>query len=218
MVILAFDTSGPFCDLALWQDDRVFAEAHAEMAKGQAETLMPMMADMMAEAGIGRRHLSAIGVGIGPGNFTGLRISVAAARGMALALNIPAIGISGFERLLDAAEPPEGACLLSLPAPRDQVYLHLSETSVLTGDGWLASPGDPQAQADQIIGSHAETLSKSLGGIPWGEPDLPRPAPVIARLAAGKLSAGNTGLRPAPLYIRAPDAAPSRIAPPVMLS
>ena len=69
------------------------------MAKGQAERLMPLVDEIFVEAGKTAAELGAIGIGIGPGNFTGLRISVSAARGLALALARPAIGVSVFEAL-----------------------------------------------------------------------------------------------------------------------
>lgn len=216
--ILAFDTSGPFCSVALWRGRTVVSEAYAEMARGQAEALMPMIADLMAEAGIGRRHLTGIGVGIGPGNFTGLRISVAAARGLSLALGIPAIGISSFEVLLADAPGDGDETLLSLPAPRDQVYLHQSDGAALTGKGWQADPKTPGVTAPRVIGAKAETLARAMGGAKTEARSLPRTAPIIARLAAARLAAGGTHPRPAPLYIRAADAAPSKHAAPARLS
>ena len=215
MTVLAFDTSGPFCSAALFHDGRVVSEAYADMARGQAEALMPMIANLMTEAGIGRRHLTAIAVGTGPGNFTGLRIAVAAARGFALGLGIPAIGVSAFEVLIAQAGNPTERCLWSLPAPRDQVYLHLSEHAALTGSGWLAAPDDPGRKAPHVLGAQAETLARAMGGAQAQHAELPRPAPVIATLAAERVTRLQS--RPVPLYIRAADAAPSRHQPPPRL-
>ena len=69
------------------------------MDRGQAERLLPMLEEMLAEAGVGWRDLDGIGVVTGPGNFTGVRLAVAAARGLALALGIPAVGVTVFEAL-----------------------------------------------------------------------------------------------------------------------
>ncbi|PJE34371.1 tRNA (adenosine(37)-N6)-threonylcarbamoyltransferase complex dimerization subunit type 1 TsaB, partial [Pseudooceanicola lipolyticus] len=82
--ILAFDTSAAHCAAALLSGDRLLA-SHAEaMSRGQAERLLPLLEDMLDRAGLGWRDLDAIGVGTGPGNFTGIRIAVSAARGLAL--------------------------------------------------------------------------------------------------------------------------------------
>jgi tRNA threonylcarbamoyladenosine biosynthesis protein TsaB len=67
------------------------------MARGQSERLVPMLEDLLAEGGVAWRDLDAIGVGIGPGNFTGIRIAVATARGLALGLRVPAVGVTGFD-------------------------------------------------------------------------------------------------------------------------
>ena len=89
---LGFDTSAAHCAAALLQGDRVLAHRHEEMARGQAERLFPLLAEILAEAGAGWHDLAVIGCGTGPGNFTGIRIAVAAARGLSLALAIPAPG------------------------------------------------------------------------------------------------------------------------------
>ena len=84
--LLAFDTSGPHCAAALLLGDALHLRVD-DMARGQAEHLMPMLEEMLAEAHMRWRDLDAIGVGVGPGNFTGIRISVSAARGLALSMN-----------------------------------------------------------------------------------------------------------------------------------
>ena len=98
-LVLGFDTSAAHCAAALLSGDRLIASVTEDMTKGQAERLMPLIEEMLAGAGTGWRDLSLIGVGTGPGNFTGIRISVAAARGLALSLGIPAIGIGAAEAL-----------------------------------------------------------------------------------------------------------------------
>ena len=96
-LIVAFDTSAAHCAAALLSGDRVLAARAEEMGRGQAERLMPLLEEMLADAGAAWRDLARIGVGVGPGNFTGIRISVSAARGLALALGVPAIGVTTFD-------------------------------------------------------------------------------------------------------------------------
>ena len=117
--VLAFDTSGPFVTAALVADTGVLALAHEDLARGQAERLFPLLDAMLAGAGLGWRDLAGIGVGIGPGNFTGIRIAVAAARGLALSLGRPAIGVSRLEaQALDLPRP----LVSTMAAPRGTVY------------------------------------------------------------------------------------------------
>ena len=88
-LILAFDTAAAHCAAALVCGDRVLAHGFEAMERGQAERLLPMIEALLAEAGVGWGDLDGIGVCTGPGNFTGLRVAVAAARGLALALAHP---------------------------------------------------------------------------------------------------------------------------------
>ena len=182
--VLGFDTSAAHCAAALLSGDRIVAQTAEEMGRGQAERLFPLLEDLLAGAGIGWRDLGRIGVGIGPGNFTGIRISVAAARGLALSLDIPAIGVSSFDAIrLDAPQ-----ARAAVPAPRDQVYL----------DDGTAPRLVPRATAGDIA-------------LP------PTPAALAVAIARIAAEAPADAPPPAPLYIRAADAAPARDAPPVIL-
>lgn len=214
-LILGFDTSVAHCAAALVLGNRVIAQRHEDMAKGQAERLFPMLEALLAEAGAGWRDLSAIGVGVGPGNFTGVRISVASARGLALSLGIPAIGVTLLEAM---ALGTEGPVLTLLDARRGQVYLQ--------SFGYGAAPEPVMCDPAEItsashgltgltcIGQMADDLAARLGA--RSAPAANEPAPAIAIIAARVPNAVALA-RPAPLYLRAADAAPSREAPPVML-
>lgn len=116
--VLAFDTSAAHCAAAVVCGDRVLAECAEPMTRGQAERLFPLLEDLLARAGLAWSDLDAIGVGIGPGNFTGIRISVAAARGLALSLGIPAIGVSATEAAACGAPRP---CRAVVPLRGDEV-------------------------------------------------------------------------------------------------
>jgi len=177
------------------------------MEKGQAERLMPLLAGVLAEAQVGYAGLSAIGVGTGPGNFTGVRISVAAARGLALGLGIPAIGISGFEAL--AAGLPDDVVAL-LDARRGALWL--AGRGI---DPQLVEPPDlpDEIRVRPLVGYRAEDLALHTGGAVYRQP-VPM-AVAIARLAAVRL--GTPHPRPAPMYLRAADAALPAEPPPVIL-
>lgn len=215
-LVLGFDTSAGHCAVALLSGERVVAADHAEMTKGQAEALMPMIEAVLLSAGMSLRDLSAIGVGIGPGNFTGIRISVSAARGLALALGIPAIGISVLEAL---ALGREGALLCCVDARRNMVYAQIFNDPNETGQPVLcdldAVPLPGPGPNATVIGHAAQDLAKRIGGAAHA-PIFPL-AHAIARLAATRMNDADLPPRPAPLYLRPADAAPARDTGPVLL-
>ncbi|MDP5359745.1 MAG: tRNA (adenosine(37)-N6)-threonylcarbamoyltransferase complex dimerization subunit type 1 TsaB [Paracoccaceae bacterium] len=186
-LILAFDTSAAHCAAALLLGDRIVTRVD-EMAKGQAEHLMPMLEEMLRAEGLSWADLDGIGVGMGPGNFTGIRISLAAARGLSLGLGKPAIGVNGFEaRAYEEALP----YIATIPAPRGQSY---AQSFPETGN-----PSEPELRA------------REAG--PQKPPHMLIAA--TARIAASRLATNHA--RPAPLYIRSADAAPPRDPAPVLL-
>jgi len=196
---LGFDTSAAHCAAALLHGERLIEARAEDMPKGQAERLMPLLDEMLARAGIGWRDLAVIGVGIGPGNFTGVRISVSAARGLALALGIPAVGVSTLDALAAGQPRPLRA---QIDARRDEVYVQ-----DFTATGADAPQMMPRAQADAEAAQHDVPLREGIAPA-----DL---ATAIARLAAAR--ADTPQPRPAPLYLRSADAAPPSDPPPVIL-
>ena len=206
-VVLAFDTSAAHCAAAVVSGTRILAQRVELMDKGQAERLMSLLAEVLAEAQVDYAGLSAIGVGTGPGNFTGVRISVAAARGLALGLGIPAIGISGFEAL--AAGLPDDVVTL-LDARRGALWL----AGMGIDPQLVELPDMPDRIAGRPVAGHrAEEVAAQTGGAVHLQP-VPL-AVAIGRLAAGRL--GTAQPRPAPLYLRAADAALPTEPPPVIL-
>lgn len=119
---LAFDSSAAYCAAALLSGDRVLKSCAEEMTRGQAERLMPLLQELLDDCGADWPDLARIGVGVGPGNFTGIRISVAAARGLALGLGIPALGVTTLDALRGGA-----AGIAAVPAPRDMVYVQVDD-------------------------------------------------------------------------------------------
>ena len=189
VTLLAFDTSAAHCAAALLLDGTIHTHVE-DMARGQGERLMVMLEEVLAAHGQTWADLDAIAVGVGPGNFTGIRISVSAARGLALGLGKPAIGVS----LFDTTQHLTQQARVAVPAPRDQIY-------VLDFDS-----DQPPAMTDDAPGY---ALSSAHGTV-----DHIR---AMAQIAAARLTEGGDFPRPAPLYVKAPDAAPSRDVPPVIL-
>lgn len=195
-VILAFDTSATHCAAALLSGDRVIAARSEAMDKGQAERLMPMLQEVLADAGLAWSGVGAVAVGTGPGNFTGVRIAVAAARGLALGLGIPAVGVTRFDAL--ALGLP--GVTVALQARRDEMYLAAAGTEpVITPRGVSGNFGP-------FVGD--------AGLMPEVRPRFPL-AEAIARVAAARLDRPQP--RPAPFYLRPADAALPADPPPVIL-
>lgn len=195
--ILAFDTSAAHCAAALLLRGVIVAEAREPMARGQAERLMPLLQELLEAAGTEWRELDAVAVGIGPGNFTGIRIAVSAARGLALGLGKPAIGVSTLEAQAEGVARP---CLSLHDARRGMTF-----AQVLHGNG---------SDAPEIViapDNHRPDLPRA----PIADPATLTPA--IAHIAARRLASGAPIPRPAPLYIRGADAAPPKDPAPVIL-
>ena len=168
------------------------------MDKGQAERLIPLAEQLLAEAGLTFADLDAIAVGTGPGNFTGVRIAVAAARGLALSLGIPAIGVTRLEALAHGLPRP---LWVVEDAKRGEVY---------------AQRFDSTGGAAFLTRLDALTLDAPHAGsaLPDALPSLPV-AEATALVAATRIGGANP--RPAPFYLRGADAAPPADPPPVIL-
>lgn len=194
--VLAFDTSQAWCAACLLVPGSVPVIRVDEMARGQAEHIMVMLEEMLAQADLAWADIGVLGVGTGPGNFTGIRISVAAARGLSMALDIPAIGVSSFEIAEGILPYPYW---VSVDAPREQKYLQRFDKT--TGAPFLA-PAEALADLDaSVINASGLRPQKRIEN--------------IARIALKRKD--QAPQRPAPLYVRAPDAAPPRDSAPVIL-
>lgn len=216
MLILAFDTAVAACSAALWRDGTVLATAQNAMDQGQAEALMPMIEDVMGRGGAQYADLDRIAVTVGPGSFTGVRVGLAAARGLGLAAAKPVIGLMTTEVLAASVPPLEsrglGAgvrILAAIDTKRGDLYVQLfdgqaqgtgqplalapSALAAWIGAGAVVAVGDGAALAVAILGAQA-TLSSAEA--------LPDTA-VLARLAAQQQP---TALGPLPVYVRPPDA------------
>ncbi|NNE80459.1 MAG: tRNA (adenosine(37)-N6)-threonylcarbamoyltransferase complex dimerization subunit type 1 TsaB [Silicimonas sp.] len=222
--ILAFDTSGPHCAAALLLGGEIVASRHEDMSRGQAERLFPLLDLVMSEVGTVWEELDAIAVGIGPGNFTGIRISISAARGLALALGVPAIGVTGFDVVRRLLNGEDGKTVTLLPGPKGQQYYQIATNGKVQNTGIAAAAEfvcHSYLDAPALI-SIADPLPDievyKIGetGIDCDAPGVELPglpekiAPTIAKVAATRLASGQNNPRPAPLYIRPADAAPSR--------
>ncbi len=175
------------------------------MEKGQAERLMPLLEDLLAEGGIGWSALSALAVGTGPGNFTGVRIAVAAARGLALGLGIPAVGVTRLEALAFGLPRP---VTVVEDARRGEVYVQEFDALGPKAAELTELAHLRLSQGVQVVGSGAAGL---------GAPLQPRFALVEAILRIGVDRTVTQQPRPAPFYLRGADATPPSDPPVVIL-
>ena len=220
--LLAFDTSAAHCAAALLCDDVVVADTVEPMKRGQAERLMPLLEALLAAEGIGWRDLAALAVGIGPGNFTGIRIAVSAARGLGLATGLPVYGVSTFEIMRDPTGPgAHPAEIVSLEAPRGQAYVQQFRYGQPQAAPRMIDPTAPPEDLRLPVNMRVRGFRADEIAAPFAaEADPAELADIavrIGKVASWRRMRGETPTRPAPLYVRAADAAPPKDPAPVIL-
>lgn len=214
MKVLAIDCAASLCAACVYDAaaGRELGRVVLDLGKGHAEHLMAVIAEALKAGATDYPGLGAIAVSVGPGSFTGLRVGVSTARGLALALKIPAIGVTTLEALAAeaAAAFPGRAVLAALDAGREEIHAALyDEMSGLTYGPAVTTLPEATALAVEnlavLVGTAAVQIAASAGRIS----DIgPRTATAdivtYARLAAAK----GEGERPKPLYLRGADAKP----------
>jgi tRNA threonylcarbamoyladenosine biosynthesis protein TsaB len=209
--VLAIDAALAACSAAVLVDGRIAAERFEAMARGHAERLLPMVREVISASGLGFAALDLIAVSVGPGHFTGLRVGLAAAQGLSLALDRPLAGVTTLEAVA-AAAGESGPLAVALESKRADLYLQLfvggralSEPAAMLPDRLLELDWPKDGIA--LAGDGAARLAPVLdaAGRQWRRvrPDGPDAA-TIARIAAGRH--GTEAVRAAePLYLRPPD-------------
>ena len=219
MKVLAFDSATSACSAAIWCDGEIQARRFESMERGQSETLMPMVVEVLKEAGLTFADIDFIAVTIGPGAFTGVRIGLAAARGMALAGGLPVIGVTTFEAVAHGTDADQRAgrpLVVAIDAKRTDIYAQsfgpdLSPlgppaavmpealaSALPPGSLLIAGDGAPQLRA--ALGAADMDRIRFVPGV--GAPD----AVHIAALAAKRAATAAVDAAPRPLYLRPPDA------------
>lgn len=222
MNVLAFDTClGAVSAAVRWQDSSgqwLECDRQERREGGHAERLMPMIAEVMAEAGLAFPHLDRVAVTAGPGTFTGVRVGVAAARGLALASGLPVVAATSLAVMAHRAGQVLGArderlLAVAVDARRGMVYFQLFPAAQGESDRpLLLAPADAAgligARPATIIGSGAEAVAGAVAAAGGrGEARLPDLQPDALSLA--HLAADLTPISPLrPLYLRPPDVKP----------
>lgn len=212
MNILAIDGATGACSAALLSRDVVLSRRSARLDRGQAEILLPMVMEVLGEAGIGFAALDRLAVTVGPGSFTGVRIALAAARAMALATGLPLVGVTtpeAYAHGVPAVLRAERPVLVAVDSRRAEPFLQLfgpalepagPPAAVLPRDAATLLPGGPVLVVGDAVGQ-VEPFLSALPGISFAELGIPDPA-AVARLAAGRPVPEDP---PRPLYLRPPD-------------
>lgn len=227
MKVLGIETSTPQAALALIDGEALVVEARLPTRMGEAERLLPAIDRLLADAGLWLGDLDGLGIAIGPGSFTGLRIGLATVKGLALGTGLPVAGVPSLDALAWQVPWPALPVVPLLPARRGEVYgarfepdgaggagrveadvaLDLEGVARLVGDGPALLVG-PGADAWQ------EALAGPLGSrARFAPPGLIAPRGLaVARLAAARLAGGEADPveRLVPRYVRSFGGAPVR--------
>jgi tRNA threonylcarbamoyladenosine biosynthesis protein TsaB len=211
-VVLAFDTAGSACSVAIGRGSVILARQRLEMRHGHAEALLPMIDSTMSMANLIPGDIDVVAVSVGPGGFTGIRAGIAAAQGLALATQARLVGVTCFAAV--AARLPKGdePTLVALDSRREDLYVQIFSG---TGDP-LTDPATVMHEEIsrlvvekigdapmRIAGDAVEGAAASLAGrdrltiIDGSVPD-----------ALGVLTVAGYGefdTPPRPLYLRPPD-------------
>lgn len=212
MIILAIDTSASLCAASVHDTSAgEMGRSVRDLGKGHAEHLMAVIDEALAQADMTYADLDRLAVSVGPGSFTGIRVGVSAARGLALALNIPAIGVTTLEALaLEARQTNAGRNVLAaLDGGRGEIH-----AALYGPDGYELAPAaaiDLETASEIVTRANAivvGTAADAINAVAGGGLDISgRQATAdIAAYAVLGLAKPDTGTRPTPLYLRSADA------------
>lgn len=210
MKLLALDTTMAACSVAVLEGGRIIACAYEPMERGHAEALAPMVQQVMSAAGLGFGDLDRIAVTTGPGTFTGVRIGLAMARGLGLALGIPVCGIDTLSAIAANESAEAKSILVAADARKDEVYAALLQNGKLTRQPHVAPLAEVALEVPAgtiVIGTAARAVIEASG-----RADLilspSAQLPVAAKFAALAAALPTPDGMPAPLYLRDSDARP----------
>src|SRR4051794_37396910 len=193
-MILAFDTSSAACTAALFDDTGMcVAKADELIGRGHAERLVPMISELMDD-----RRADKILVGVGPGSFTGIRVAIAAAHGLAIGWDAE---LEGFSSLALLAAGADGEVAAAVAGGHGELFVQQFDAGQPTSQLLNLSPAQAAraTSAALVVGSGAQKLVEARG---WGEAREQWPSAANAL----KLPQAMRSLPPRPVYARAPDA------------
>lgn len=218
MIVLGFDTSAGACSAAvLGADGVVLAHRRLILARGHAEVLMPMLQEVLAAAAVDFSGLDLLAVATGPGTFTGIRIGLAAGRGLALASGLPLLGVTSLEAVAAAVPADERAgrvLLVAIDSRRDDLFIQAFDSeNEPFGPAQAIAPRDVASVVPPgdivVAGDAALRAAGSLATAGRTVTVAPEPGPPdaihVAQLARRRWQPGRREMPPQPMYLRAPD-------------
>lgn len=202
MNILAMDCTHGTCSAAFFNGTEAVSEIVEEMEYGQAERLIPMVCEVLAQAQVGFKDLNAVAVTVGPGSFTGVRVGLAAADGIALAAGLPMTGVSVCEVLAWKTYrkmPDADKVCIVLETKRDDYYIQFFEAGkAVTEPAALSARELKNTDGYVFAGNAVDRLAEDIGNISVADVSMPTAADV-ALFACGKT---HEFKYPEPLYLR----------------
>jgi tRNA threonylcarbamoyladenosine biosynthesis protein TsaB len=202
-VLLALDTASPAVTVAVAEGESVLASATTIDARRHGELLAPAIVAVLAEAGVDRRDLTAIAVGVGPGPFTGLRVGLVTARTLGAVLLVPVLGVCTHDHLA-LASGLAGPFRVVTDARRKEVHWSQFDTDEYArprrAEGPHVERPDSAAWAGPVVGDGAQLYPESF-------PDSREPTYPSAEALALWVARGLPTVEPEPLYLRRPDVA-----------
>lgn len=165
MKILGLETSARACSAAVTEDGTVLASAFQCTGLTHSRTLMPMVEDMLRNAELSMAQIDAVAVAAGPGSFTGIRIGIAAAKGLAWAREIPCAGVSTLEAMAQSLAHTDALVICAMDARRSQVYnalfrAHFGTLTRLTPDRAISL----EDLAEELRGMDGDKIVLGDGG------------------------------------------------------
>jgi tRNA threonylcarbamoyladenosine biosynthesis protein TsaB len=212
--VLALDCVAGGCSVAAVEDGATRAHEAVRLERGHAESLMPMVARVLERAGLAATAIDVVAATVGPGSFTGVRIGLAAARGLALAVGASTVAVTSLEAIAHATGPGGTPLLVALDSKRGDLYAQwfagdggaLGVPAVLADRAALDAASDAAFRlagdvTERLLGAAIDAGLQPMALAAQQVPDA-RAVAAIARVRLG--AEGPSPL--APLYLRPPEA------------
>ena len=218
MIVMGLDTALHRCSVAILDGDHVLADHAIDLERGHAERLAPMVTAALGDAGIGVNDLQRVGVVVGPGGFTGVRVGLSFARGLGIGTDLDVVGVTSLAALAQNISDAKEADLIGsvIDARGGQVYTALyNQNGETLMAPVVASPKDAAVLLNEkahdaktlLVGSGANLIAALPGDWSCAEVSTQIDSKHVARIAARRPRPEGP---PPPLYLRPPDAKPPK--------